>query len=178
MESTRKNNRQLFLDKEFLATLALAKEGVLHPVDKLMNSAEAKEVEHSGYYKGKPFPFPFIIAPAGEKNREVLTTSYKGEPLDFVVDGKIKGTIIVDEVFEVDKKKRIEQIFGTYDISNPETQMFLKRLGDIAVCGEYELQFDDIKNVKNKIADAKAQLGAKNVSADIVTGKQIGRAHV
>ena len=101
MESTRKNNRQLFLDKEFLATLALAKEGVLHPVDKLMNSAEAKEVEHSGYYKGKPFPFPFIIAPAGEKNREVLTTSYKGEPLDFVVDGKIKGTIIVDEVFEV-----------------------------------------------------------------------------
>lgn len=177
MESTRKNNRQLFLDKEFLATLALAKEGVLHPVDKLMNSAEAKEVEHSGYYKGKPFPFPFIIAPAGEKNREVLTTSYKGEPVDFVVDGKIKGTIIVDEVFEVDKKKRIEQIFGTYDISNPETQMFLKRLGDIAVCGEYELQFDDIKNVKNKIADAKAQLGAKNVSAMMMNAKPFHRAH-
>lgn len=177
MESTRKNNRQLFLDKEFLATLALAKEGVLHPVDKLMNSAEAKEVEHSGYYKGKPFPFPFIIAPAGEKNREVLTTSYKGEPLDFVVDGKIKGTIIVDEVFEVDKKKRIEQIFGTYDISNPETQMFLKRLGDIAVCGEYELQFDDIKNLKNKIADAKAQLGAKNVSAMMMNAKPFHRAH-
>jgi sulfate adenylyltransferase len=177
MESTRKNNRQLFLDKEFLATLALAKEGVLHPVDKLMNSAEAKEVEHSGYYKGKPFPFPFIIAPAGEKNREVLTTSYKGEQLDFVVDGKIKGTIIVDEVFEVDKKKRIEQIFGTYDISNPETQMFLKRLGDIAVCGEYELQFDDIKNVKNKIADAKAQLGAKNVSAMMMNAKPFHRAH-
>lgn len=177
MESTRKNNRQLFLDKEFLATLALAKEGVLHPVDKLMNKAEAKEVEHSGYYKGKPFPFPFIIAPAGEKNKEVLTTAYKGEPLDFVVDGKIKGTIIVDEVFEVDKKKRIEQIFGTYDISNPETQMFLKRLGDIAVCGEYELQFDDIKNVKNKIADAKAQLGAKNVSAMMMNAKPFHRAH-
>ena len=177
MESTRKNNRQLFLDKEFLATLALAKEGVLHPVDKLMNKEEAKEVERSGYYKGKPFPFPFIIAPAGEKNKEVLTTAYKGEPLDFVVDGKIKGTIIVDEVFEVDKKKRIEQIFGTYDISNPETQMFLKRLGDIAVCGEYELQFDDIKNVKNKIADAKAQLGAKNVSAMMMNAKPFHRAH-
>lgn len=177
MESTRKNNRQLFLDKEFLATLALAKEGILHPVDKLMNSAEAKEVEESGYYKGKPFPFPFIIAPAGEKNKEVLTTAYQGEPLDFVVDGKIKGTIIVDEVFEVDKKKRIEQIFGTYDISNPETQMFLKRLGDIAVCGEYDLQFDDIKNVKNKIADAKAQLGAKNVSAMMINAKPFHRAH-
>jgi len=177
MESTRKNNRQLFLDKEFLATLALAKEGILYPVDKLMNKAEATEAEETGYYKGKPFPFPFIIAPAGEKNREILTTSYKGEPLDFVVDGKIRGTIIVEEVFDVDKKKRIEQIFGTYDISNPETLMFLKRLGDIAVCGEYELHFDDIKNVKDKIAAAKEQLGAKSVAAMMINANPFHRAH-
>ncbi|KHG33739.1 MULTISPECIES: sulfate adenylyltransferase [Sulfurospirillum] len=177
MESTRKNNRQLFLDKEFIATLALAKEGILHPVDKLMNKAEYEEVAQSGYYKGKPFPFPFIIAPAGEKNREILTTAYKGEPLDFIVDGKIKGTIIVDEVFEVDKKRRIEQIFGTYDVSNPETLTFLKRLGDVAVCGEYELVFDDIKNVKAKIADAKEQLGAKNVSAIMINANPFHRAH-
>lgn len=177
MESIRKNNRQLFLDKEFIATLALAKEGILHPVDKLMNKAEYEEVAQSGYYKGKPFPFPFIIAPAGEKNREILTTAYKGEPLDFIVDGKIKGTIIVDEVFEVDKKRRIEQIFGTYDVSNPETLTFLKRLGDVAVCGEYELVFDDIKNVKAKIADAKEQLGAKNVSAIMINANPFHRAH-
>lgn len=177
MESTRKNNRQLFLDKEFVATLALAKEGILHPVDKLMNKAEYEEVAQSGYYKGKPFPFPFIIAPAGEKNREILMTAYKGEPLDFIVDGKLKGTIIVDEVFEVDKKRRIEQIFGTYDVSNPETQMFLKRLGDVAVCGEYELFFDDVKNVKNKIIAAKEQLGAKNVSAMMINAKPFHRAH-
>jgi sulfate adenylyltransferase len=177
MESTRKNNRQLFLDKEFLATLALAKEGILAPVDKLMNKAEYEEVAQSGYYKGKPFPFPFIIAPAGEKNREILMTAYKGEPLDFIVDGKLKGTIIVDEVFEVDKKKRIEQIFGTYDISNPETQMFLKRLGDVALCGEYELFFDDIKKVKNTITAAKEQIGAKSVSAMMINAKPFHRAH-
>ncbi|DAB37185.1 MAG TPA: sulfate adenylyltransferase [Sulfurospirillum cavolei] len=118
-----------------------------------------------------------MIAPAGEKNREILTTAYKGEPLDFIVDGKIKGTIIVDEVFEVDKKRRIEQIFGTYDVSNPETLTFLKRLGDVAVCGEYELVFDDIKNVKAKIADAKEQLGAKNVSAIMINANPFHRAH-
>lgn len=176
MESIRKN-RQLFIDKEFLATLSLAKEGILHPVDKLMSKAEAKEVEESGHFKGKPFPFPFIIAPSGDKNKAVLTTAYQGEPLDFVVDGKIRGTIIVDEVFEVDKKKRIEQIFGSYDTSNPDTQMFLKRLGDVAVCGEYELQFDDIKNVKAKIAQAKEQLGARNVSAMMINAKPFHRAH-
>ena len=176
MESIRKN-RQLFIDKEFLATLSLAKEGILHPVDKLMTKAEAKEVEESGHFKGKPFPFPFIIAPFGDKNKAILTTAYQGEPLDFVVDGKIRGTIIVDEVFEVDKIKRIEQIFGTYDTTNPDTQMFLKRLGDVAVCGEYELQFDDIKNVKEKITQAKEQLGARNVSAMMINAKPFHRAH-
>lgn len=176
MESIRKN-RQLFIDKEFLATLSLAKEGILSPVDKLMNKAEAAEVEATGHYKGKPFPFPFIIAPSGEKNKEVLTTAYIGEPLDFVVNGKIKGTIVVDEVFEVDKRKRIEQIFGAYDTSNPDTQLFLKRLGDIAVCGEYELNFDDFKNVKAKIDHARIELNAKNVSGLMMNAKPFHRAH-
>ncbi len=176
MESIRKN-RELFIDKEFLATLSLAKEGILKPVDKLMNKQEVKEVEETGHYKGKPFPFPFIIAPSGDKNKEVLTTAYQGEALDFVVDGKIKGTIIVDEVFEVDRKKRIEQLFGSYDVNNPDIQVFLKRLGDVAVCGEYTLEFNDIKNVKEQIALAKEQLGAKNVSAMMINAKPFHRAH-
>lgn len=176
MESIRKN-RQLFIDKEFLATLSLAKEGILHPVDKLMNKQEVKEVEETGHYKGKPFPFPFIIAPSGDKNKEVLTTAYQGEVLDFVVDGKIKGTIIVDEVFEVDRKKRIEQLFGSYDVNNPDIQIFLKRLGDVAVCGDYTLEFNDIKKVKEQITFAKEQLGAKNVSAMMINAKPFHRAH-
>ena len=176
MESIRKNNNQLYLDNEFLATLALAKEGILHPVDKLMNQKEAKEVEESGYYKGKPFPFPFIIAPAGEKNKATLMSAQKGETLDLIVDGKIRGFLIVDEVFEVDKKRRIEQLFGTYDLSNPETQLFLKRLGDYAVCGEYEIYFEDIKQIKNKINEAKKELDAKNVAAIMINANPFHRA--
>ncbi|NCD13518.1 MAG: sulfate adenylyltransferase, partial [Epsilonproteobacteria bacterium] len=177
MESIRKNNNQLYLDNEFLATLALAKEGILHPVDKLMNQKEAQEVEESGYYKGKPFPFPFIIAPSGEKNKATLMNAQKGETLDLIVDGKIRGFLIVDEVFEVDKKRRIEQLFGTYDLSNPETQLFLKRLGDYAVCGEYEIYFEDIKQIKNKINEAKKELDAKNVAAIMINANPFHRAH-
>ncbi len=177
MELSRKNNRQLFLDKEFLATLALAKEGILHPVDKLMNKKESKEVEETGYYNGKPFPFPFIIAPAGEKNKEVLGTAYKGEVLNFIVDGKVAGSICVDEVFEVDKRRRIEQIFGTYDTSNPDTQLFLKRLGDLAVCGEYELICEDIINVKNRIKEAQNEIGAKNTTGIMMNARPFHRAN-
>lgn len=176
MESIRKN-RELFIDKEFLATLALAKEGILHPVDKLMNKEEAREVDKTGHYKGKPFPFPFIIAPSGEKNKEVLSSASKGEELDFIVEGKYKGTICVDEVFDVDREKRIEQIFGNYDTTNPDIQAFLKRLGDKALSGEYSLVFDDVKIIKESITKAKEEIGAKNVSAIMLHARPFHRAH-
>jgi sulfate adenylyltransferase len=176
MESQRKN-RQIFLDKEALATLSLMKEGILHPIDKLMNRAEAHEVERTGYYKGIPFPFPFIIAPFGDKNAKVLTSATKGERLDFVVEGEIKGYIIVDEVFEVDKKRRITQIFGRYDENDPDTKMFLGRLGDYAVTGDFELYFDDIKNAKKAIQEAKERVNPKCTASIMLSAKPFHRAH-
>ncbi len=173
----RNNNRQLFIDKQALATLSFAKEGILSPVDKLMNKKEAQEVDKTGFYKNIPFPFPFIIAPFGKKNTDVLTSAIQGEILDFIVDGEVRGHIKVDEVFEINKKRRIEQIFGTYDPSNPETALFLKRLGDYAVSGEYELDFNDIKNIKKSIAEAKEKIKPKNISSVMMSAKPFHRAH-
>ena len=172
-----KQNRQLFIDKQALATLSFAKEGILSPVDKLMNKEESKEVDETGLYKGIPFPFPFIIAPFGNRNTKVLTTAKKGEVLDFVVDNEIRGSIVVDEVYKVDKKRRIEQIFGTYDTSNPETKLFLKRLGDYAVCGQYELDFKDIKDIKDTIQKAKDEIQPKNVASIMMSARPFHRAH-
>ncbi len=173
----RNNNRQLFIDKQALATLSFAKEGILSPVDKLMNKKEAQEVDKTGFYKNIPFPFPFIIAPFGKKNADILTSAIQGEILDFIVDGEIRGYIKVDEVFEINKKRRIEQIFGTYDPSNPETALFLKRLGNYAVSGEYELDFDDIKNIKKCIAEAKEKIKPKNISSVMMSARPFHRAH-
>ncbi|MBL0687266.1 MAG: sulfate adenylyltransferase [Sulfurospirillum sp.] len=172
-----KKNRQLFIDKQALATLSFGKEGVFSPVDKLMNKKEAKEVDKTGFYKGTPFPFPFIIAPFGKKNTDILTSAIKGENLDFVVDGEIRGTIKVDEVFKIDKKRRIEQIFGTYDTSSFETKLFLKRLGSYAISGEYELDFDDIKEIKNSILEAKKRIKPKTVTSIMMSAKPFHRAH-
>ena len=175
--ASQKRNRQLFIDKQALATLSFAKEGILHPVDKLMTKKEAQEVDETGFYKGIPFPFPFIIAPFGKKNAKVLTSAIQGETLDFIVDGEIRGHIVVDEVFEIDKKRRIEQIFGTYDTSNPEVQLFLKRLGDYSVSGEYELDFDDIKEIKKTINEAKERIKPKCVASVMMSAKPFHRAH-
>jgi sulfate adenylyltransferase len=173
-----RKNRQIFIDKEALATLSLLKEGIVYPADKLMNREEAYEVERSGVYNGIPFPFPFIIAPkATEANNKVLSTATQGEILDFVVDEEIKGFIKVNEIYEVDKERRIKQIFGRYDENDPEIQLFLDRLGDYAVTGEYELDFDDIKEAKRAIKEAKQKINPKNTTAIMLSAKPFHRAH-
>ncbi len=168
---------KLFIDKQALSTLSFIKEGLLLPADKLMSQKEAKEVDKTGLYKSVPFPFPFILAPIGEENVAVLKSIKKGEKLDLIVDGKTRGHIIVDEVFKIDKKKRIEQIFGTCDTSNPEIKLFLKRLGDYAVCGEYELDFDDIKNIKKTIKEAKERINPKTIASVMMSASPFHRAH-
>ena len=60
-------NKSLYIDTEALSTLALVKAGLIAPVTGLMNEKEAKEVDTTQIYKGVPFPFSFVLAPAGVK---------------------------------------------------------------------------------------------------------------
>ena len=101
MESQRKN-RAIYIDQEAHSTLSMAKEGILSPVEGLMNEKEAQSVDKKGEFKGKTFPFSFILAPSGKRNEHILTSTKKGETLDLIVEGKKRGYIIVDEVFKIE----------------------------------------------------------------------------
>lgn len=176
MESKNKN-KQLIIDKQVLSALSYLKEGILYPVDKLMNKEEAEQVCHTKLYKGVPFPFPFILAPGGESNEKVIKNAKKGEMLHFIVNNEVKGYIIVEEVYKIDKKRRIEQIFGVYDPSSEDTIAYLKRLGDYSVCGEFELDFDEIKNIKATINEAKERIKPKRTAALMMNASPFHRAH-
>ena len=172
-----KNVKSLFIDREALDTLAMVKEGILSPVTKLMNSKEAKEVEETSLYKGKFFPFPFILAPSGKTNEKVLTSLKKGEKVN-LVEGRVKcGELIVEDVFKIDRLKRVEQIFATTDLNHPGVKNILNRLGEYAVSGEYIVDTTFVKDVKSKIAKLKEQTGAKKVSAIMMAAKPLHRGH-
>ncbi len=179
MESIRKNNNilELHLDKEAIATLSLAKEGILKPIDKLMNKEESEKIYQTNLYKGQFLPFPFILAPAGKRNKEVLKNAKKGDILKIVSGGKIKGYIEVDSIYKIDIKRRIKAIFGTDDTTHPGVKDTLKRLGEFAVCGNFDIEFDDIKNVKNRIKNAKKNISAKKTTAIMMAAKPLHRAH-
>ncbi len=176
MVSSRKN-RSIYIDAEALSTLALVKAGLISPVEKLMNEETAKEVDQSKVYRGFPYPFAFILAPKGNKNRETLLTAKRDEVLDlYSRSGKV-GEIIVDDTFSIDPEERLQHIYGTSDPSHPGVKNTMARLGDIAVSGEYFVDYplidDNIKRIKSVIH----RTGANKISAMMLAANPFNRAH-
>ena len=178
MASSRKN-RTLFIDQEALSALSIVKAGLLDPVTKLQNNAEAKEVVETGMVNGKTFPFPFLLAPSGKMNEEILRSATPGETLDLITcDKNIVGTLTVEEVFPIDTKERLRHIYGTDDLGHPGVASTYKRLGNFAVSGDYTIAPSDVlRQSKEKIAEAVARIDAQHVTAIMMAANPLHRAH-
>ncbi|MBN2869883.1 MAG: sulfate adenylyltransferase, partial [Campylobacterales bacterium] len=147
------------------------------PVTRLMNEAQSKEVLATGMFNGKTFPFPLILSPSGKVNETILTSAKKGETLDLVCDGEIVGQLCVDEVFQIDPKERLRQIYGTEDPSHPGVSATHRRLGKYAICGDYEIDLTPVKMLQSMINDAKEELGAHHTTAMFMAANPLHRAH-
>ncbi len=172
-----KRNKTLFIDQEAASALELVDAGLLYPVTKLMNKKESEEVAKTGMIDGKTFPFPFILAPAGKKNEEVLKSIKPGEEVTLVCEGEEFAKLTTEEVFEIDPQERLLQIYGTTDITHPGIQATLKRLGRYAIAGNYTLSKNSAETGKQIIAQAKELVDAKHVSALVMAANPLHRAH-
>lgn len=171
------NNKSLYIDTEALSTLALVQAGLISPVNKLMNEAVAKEVDETKFYKGVPFPFAFVLAPKGVQNQKVLASLIKGETVDLITGKKKVGELIVDETFPLDPKQRLVNIYGTADPSHPGVKNTTARLGKIAVCGEYTVNYPLIEDNIKRIQSMITKTGAKFVSSIMLAANPLNRAH-
>ncbi len=177
MDSSKRNNKSLYIDTEALSTLALVQAGLLSPLHKLMNREEAEEADITKFYKGVPFPFAFILAPKGKRNTKVLQSLKKDETIDLINEGNKVGELAVDETFSIDPLQRLQNIYGTSDSSHPGVKNTTARLGEIAVSGEYSVSYplieDNIKRIKNMVN----KTGAKLVSSIMLAANPFNRAH-
>jgi sulfate adenylyltransferase len=176
---SKKENRSIFIDKEAIATLSMVKEGLLSPIDKLMNQSTANKVDITQEYKGASFPFSFILAPSGKNNHQVLKSATKGEILNIICTQTRRkvGEIIVNSTFTIDPIKRAKNIFATYDLDHPGIKDVLLRLGTIAVEGEYEVDFVDIKETLVSLNEKIKSTNANKVTAMMIAAKPLHRAH-
>lgn len=176
MTSSRKN-RTLYIDKEAASALELVKDGLLRPVTGLMNKQQSDDVLRTGLIDGQTFPFPFILAPSGKRNEEVLTSAFIGEELLILCDNEPFATLIVEEVFEIDPSERTKQIYGTDDPSHPGVMATMKRLGKYAVSGSYELTRPSSNTNMQRIQEAKEIIGAKHITSLVMGANPLHRAH-
>lgn len=176
MTSSRKN-KTLLIDKEAASALELLKDGLLSPAESLMNAQQSENVLKTGLINNKSFPFPFILAPSGKMNAEVLNSLENGEEITILFEDKPFATLIVDEVFHIDPSDRIKQIYGTDDLSHPGVMATMSRLGSLAVSGEYKLVNKSSNTNKQKISDAKKLIDAKHTTALVMAANPLHRAH-
>ena len=176
MTSSRKN-KTLFIDKEAASALELVDDGLLAPVTKLMNEAESAEVLQTGLIDGKSFPFPFILAPSGRRNEEIIASLEKGEEITILCDGKAFATLTVEETFEIDPNERVKHIYGTDDLTHPGVMATIKRIGHWAVSGEYTILNKAQNRNKTNIAQTKELIGANHVSSLVMGVNPLHRAH-
>ncbi len=176
MESSRKN-RALFIDNEALSALAMLKDGLLAPATKLANKKKYLDVIKHSLIKGKTFPFPLILAPAGRRNKGVLTSLVKDEILDLICNSVKVGEIQTEEVYKINKDERLHQIYGTSELSHPGVHETFRRLGNYAVSGAYTIKTDHIKKMKSRINSVKKRINATHTSALMMTANPLHRAH-
>ena len=170
-------NKSLYIDTEALSTLALVQAGLISPVEKLMNQAEAKEVDETKMYKGVPFPFAFVLAPKGKQNEAVLNDLQQGEVIDLINEGNKVGELTVEETFPINPTQRLNNIYGTADASHPGVKNTTARLGDIAVCGEYSVNYPLLEDNVKRIQSMITKTGAKFVSSMMIAANPLNRAH-
>ena len=172
-----KRNKALFIDTEALSTLAFVQEGLFYPVTGLMNKNQAQEVDKTKSYKGVPFPFSFILAPYGKKNRETLESLEKGEKVKFICEDREVGWLIVDEIFEIDKQKRLISIYGSNDPAHPGVKNTMARLGDLAVSGDYFVEYPPLKETISNLKRVIQKSNPKKISAIMLAANPLNRAH-
>jgi len=170
-------NKQLYIDKEAIATLRLLQDGLLYPAVTLMNEKESIEVNKTKKYNNITYPFSFLLAPSGKRNEEILRTVKQDEKIDLICDDGICGYIIMQSVFKIDKTERIQVIYGTTNPEHPGVRDTYKRLGNYAISGDFTVEFEDIQKHKNMVSDAIKNTDAKKISAMMVSGKPFHRVH-
>ena len=176
MTSSRKN-KTLYIDREAASALSLVKDKLLFPVTGLMGKEESEEVLKTSLINGMTFPFPFILSPSGKRNEKVLQSLQKGEEVTILCEDEEFATLVMDEVFEIDKNERVKQIYGTDDLSHPGVFSTLKRLGSYAISGEYELVKPVVNENIKMIQDAKNMINAKHTSSLFMAANPLHRGH-
>ncbi|RDU68819.1 sulfate adenylyltransferase [Helicobacter cholecystus] len=168
--------KQIHIDQEAFSILEMVKEGILTPVNGLMNQEQIQEVNKTGLFNGCSFPSPLILSPNGRRNQEVMKSLQIGEEVDLYVQKTKVGEMLVKEVFPINKDERIKKIMGG-DMGHTDTARIYQRLGNFGIYGDYTIKSQKINSIKKLIEEKIKALKAKKICGVMLNANPIHMVH-
>lgn len=166
-----KKNKIITINKEIFGTLALIKNGILGKFTHLMDKNETKEVLEKKSLEGHFTPYPFVFAPYGEENQNIIKNLKKDDIVFLNLDNEIVGKIKVSSIFLNENPDK--SIFKA-----KETLLNNKlKLGNLAISGEFELFFDEAKILKETIKQKIKNQDCKRVGSMFLMADPLNRLH-
>ena len=168
--------KQIHIDQEAFSILEMVKEGILAPVNGLMNQKQIQEVNATGLFNGCSFPSPLILSPNGRRNQEVMRSLEVGEEIDIYMQKNKVGEMLVKEIFPLNKDERIKKIMGG-DMGHPDTARIYQRLGNFGIYGDYSIESEKISSIKKLIQEKIKTLKAKKICGVMLNANPIHKVH-
>lgn len=170
--TSQKENKTILIRQETYGALSLIENKMLGKFNKLMNEKEASQAAKTGYFMNEPMPFIFLFAPYGKRNQENIKSAKKGERVDLIIDNKVVGYIITEDVFPSKNFESNITIFGSNTISEKKEKM-----GEYAISGEVKIFDEKIVNALKQIEELKQKRHIKKITALMMSVDPLHRAH-
>ncbi len=169
---------QIPLDDVAKADLLLIATGGFSPLTGFQNKADYDSVvEHMQLTGGLPWSIPISLPVADDVAKKLKT----GTAAALTVDGKIVGTIDVQEVYSIDPKREAKHVYRTEDEKHPGVARIYQAPttrvgGPVTLFAEYARDFAELAQTP---ADVRAEIAAKGWKRTVAfqTRNPIHRAH-
>ncbi len=152
--------------------------GALSPLTGFMGSKDVAAVRDNWRLEnGLPWPLPIMLTVP----QEVAGRVREGESVSLVWEGKTLAVIDVSEVYEYDRERLTEAVYGTLDPSHPGVARMLSRpawalAGDVHVIARPSLPFGSMCMTPEETRQAFADRGWSRI-VGFQTRNPVHRAH-
>ena len=125
------------LDERTRADLELLATGAFSPLDGFNRRDEYLGiVKDMRLPSGVPFSIPIVLTVSPEQGRALKT----GQEVALALEtGEVVGSIVVDEVFPIDRELEADNVYRTREDKHPGVAWLNQRTGDLAVGGRVSL---------------------------------------
>ncbi|PIZ83332.1 sulfate adenylyltransferase [Candidatus Pacearchaeota archaeon CG_4_10_14_0_2_um_filter_05_32_18] len=114
--------KRIEIDEESLMDIEQIAVGAFSPLEGFIGSKDFHSItDNYRLSNGVVWPLPIVLSVDEEKRKELLD----GEDIALTFNGEVYAILHLNEIYEVEKEKEAEKIFGTNNLEHPGVKKFM-----------------------------------------------------